>query len=103
MFGRMCRNIKMLHHFAPPASDEEMRASAIQYVRKLSGMQRPSRANEAVFQRAVESVYEATRQLLLELEVNGSPRSRDDERRKAAERGRKRDEQLRAKLLREPA
>jgi hypothetical protein len=100
MLGGMCRNIKKLHHFEPTASAEEMRASALQYVRKLSGMQRPSRANEAAFQVAVERVYEATRQLLAELEANGPARSRDEERQKAVERGRKREAQTRAKVLR---
>jgi hypothetical protein len=95
----MCRNIKKLHHFQPPATDDEMRASALQYVRKLSGMQRPSRDNEDAFQRAVASVYEATRQLLTALESHGPPRTREDERRKSAERGRKREEQTRAKVL----
>jgi hypothetical protein len=95
----MCRNIKKLHHFEPPASEEEMRASALQYVRKLSGMQRPSRQNQAPFERAVERVYEATRELLAELEAHGAPRTRDEERRQAAERGRKREERTRAKVL----
>ena len=64
-----------------------MRASALQYVRKLSGMQRPSRGNEAAFERALERVFEATRELLAELETHGPPRSREEERRKAVERG----------------
>ena len=96
----MCRNIKKLHHFEPPASREEMRASALQYVRKLSGMQRPSRANEAAFARALERVYAATRDLLTELEASGPPRTREEERRKAVERGQKREAQTRAKVLR---
>jgi hypothetical protein len=100
MLDAMCRNIKKLHHFVPPASDDEMRASALQYVRKLSGMQRPSRTNEAAFARAVERVLEATRELLASLETHGAPHSREEERRKAAERGRKREEQTRAKVLR---
>src|SRR5262245_3756744 len=100
MLRGMCRNIKKLHHFQPPASDEEMRASALQYVRKLSGMQRPSRANESVFERAVERVYAATRELLAELETSGPARTREDEREKAVARGRKREAQMRAKVLR---
>ena len=103
MLDAMCRNIKKLHHFEPPASDDEMRASALQYVRKLSGMQRPARANEAAFAHAVERVYAATRELLASLETSGAPHTREDERRKAVERGRKREAQLRAKLLRAPA
>jgi hypothetical protein len=100
MLARMCRNIKKLHHFEPPASEAEMRASALQYVRKLSGMQRPSKDNEAAFLRALEQVYEATRQLLATLETHGPPRSREEERQKAVERGRKREAQTRAKVLR---
>jgi hypothetical protein len=96
----MCRNIKKLHHFEPPASDEEMRASALQYVRKLSGMQRPSRANEAAFQRAVERVFQATHELLTALEAHGPAHTREEERMKAVERGRKREAQTRAKVLR---
>ena len=98
MLPAMCRNIRKLHHFAPPATEEEMRASALQYVRKLSGMQRPSRGNEAAFERALERVFEATRELLAELETHGPPRSREEERRKAVERGRKRE--AREKMLR---
>ena len=95
----MCRNIKKLHHFEPPASADEMRASALQYVRKLSGMQRPSRTNEAAFQRAVERVFEATRELLTALETHGPAHTREQERLKAVERGRKREAQTRAKVL----
>jgi hypothetical protein len=91
----MCRNIKMLHHFAPPATEEEILASSLQYVRKLSGMQRPSRANEEAFWRAVQKVREATVELLGELEPHGPPRSREIERLKAIERGRKREERIR--------
>ncbi len=100
MLAGMCRTIRKRHHFEPPASDAEMRASALQYVRKLSGMQRPSRANERAFARALERVYEATRDLLTELEASGPPRSREEERLKAIERGRKREAQTRAKVLR---
>lgn len=95
----MCRNIRTLHHFDPPATPEEIRASAIQFVRKLSGVQKPSKVNEKAFDRAVEKVMKATVELFDALEVHGPPRDREDERRKAQERGKKRDEQLRARLL----
>ena len=84
----MCRNIKTLANFAPPATDEEIRASALQFVRKLSGTTRPSRANEAVFNRAVEEVTAAARQLVHDLTTNAAPRNREEEARKAQERAR---------------
>jgi len=83
----MCRNIRTLHHFEPPATPEEMRASALQYVRKLSGMRQPSRANQAAFDRAVERVVLATAELLGTLESHGPPRDREVEREKARARG----------------
>jgi hypothetical protein len=86
----MCRNIKTLANFEPPATDDEVRASALQFVRKLSGMTRPSRTNEAVFERAVDEVTAAARSLLASLETNAAPRNRDVEMRKAQERSRKR-------------
>ena len=86
----MCRNIKTLANFAPPASDEEVRASALQFVRKLSGMNHPSRANEAAFNRAVEEVAGSAHQLLRSLTVNAPPRNREEEARKAQERSRAR-------------
>lgn len=86
----MCRNIKTLANFEPPATDDEVRASALQFVRKLSGTTRPSRANEAVFERAVDEVTAAARSLLASLETNAAPRNRDVETRKAQERSRKR-------------
>ena len=95
----MCRNIRTLHHFDPPATPEEIRASAIQFVRKLSGVQKPSKVNEKAFDRAVEKVMKATTELFDSLEVHGPARDRDEEKRKAKERGMKRDEQLRARLL----
>ncbi|MDP1824033.1 MAG: DUF2277 domain-containing protein [Archangium sp.] len=95
----MCRNIRTLHHFDPPATPEEIRASAIQFVRKLSGVQKPSKVNEKAFERAVEKVMKATVELFDSLEVHGPPRDREEERRKAQERGLKRDQQLRARLL----
>lgn len=95
----MCRNIRTLHHFEPPATPDEIRASAIQFVRKLSGVQKPSKVNEKAFDRAVEKVMKATVELFDALEVNGPPRDRDEEKQKAKERGQKRDQQLRARLL----
>ncbi len=72
----MCRNIKTLHNFAPPASDEEIRASALQFVRKLSGFNRPSKANVAAFDAAVEDVTHAAHHLLEALVSNAPPRDR---------------------------
>jgi hypothetical protein len=82
----MCRNIKTLANFAPPATDDEIRASALQFVRKLSGTNRPSRANEAAFNRAVEGVTAVARQLIHSLATSAPPRNRDEEARKARER-----------------
>jgi hypothetical protein len=95
----MCRNIKTLYHFEPPATEEEVRASALQYVRKLSGLKSFSKANEAACEHAVEHITEITLQLFRELHPHGPPRSREAERQKAIERGRKREEQLRARYL----
>lgn len=75
----MCRNIKTLHNFAPPATDEEIRASSVQFVRKLSGFTKPSKANEAAFARAVEQVTETAHQLLDSLVTNAPPRDREVE------------------------
>jgi hypothetical protein len=86
----MCRNIKTLANFAPPATDEEIRASALQFVRKLSGTTRPSRANEAVFDRAVDEVAEAAHRLIHGIQTSAPPRDREEERRKAHERAIKR-------------
>ncbi len=86
----MCRNIKTLHNFAPPASDEEVRASALQYVRKLSGFAAPSRANEGAFHRAVDQVAQASRELLESLVTKAPARDRESERAKAAARFRAR-------------
>jgi hypothetical protein len=82
----MCRNIKTLHNFAPPATEEEIRASAIQFVRKLSGYAHPSKQNEAAFDRAVESVTGAARELLKTLVTHAPPRDRAIEAAKAKER-----------------
>jgi len=75
----MCRNIKMLYHFEPPATDEEIRAAALQYVRKISGFARPSAANEAAFERAVEKVAKASSALLASLVTVAPPRNREVE------------------------
>ena len=82
----MCRNIRTLHNFEPPADEEEIQASALQYVRKLSGVTKPSRANEAVFEWAVEEVAAATRRLLDGLVTAAAPRDREVEAAKARER-----------------
>jgi len=79
----MCRSIKTLHNFRPPATDEEVRASSLQFVRKLSGFTRPSRANEAAFARAVDEVTQAARALLDALVTNAPPRDREAEALKA--------------------
>ena len=79
----MCRNIKTLHNFAPPASDDEVRASSLQFVRKLSGFTKPSKANEAAFNRAVDEVARAARELLDSLVTNAPPRDRTVEAAKA--------------------
>jgi hypothetical protein len=86
----MCRNIKTLHNFKPPATDEEIRASALQFVRKLSGFARPSHTNELVFNRAVEQVTQAAHQLLDSLVTTAPPRDRDIEASKARERAKTR-------------
>ena len=79
----MCRNIKTLHNFEPPATENEIRASAIQFVRKLSGFAKPSKTNEAAFDRAVEKVTEAAQELLDALVTNAPPRDREIEAAKA--------------------
>jgi hypothetical protein len=86
----MCRNIKTLANFAPPATDEEIHASALQFVRKLSGSTRPSRANEAAFNAAVEQVTTAARRLIDALTTTAPPRNREEEARKARERSARR-------------
>jgi hypothetical protein len=86
----MCRNIKTLANFAPPATEDEVRASALQFVRKLSGANRPSRANEAAFNRAVDEVTEAAHRLIRSLTTTAPPRNREEETRKAQERARER-------------
>lgn len=86
----MCRNIKTLANFEPPATHDEIHASALQFVRKLSGTARPSRTNEAAFNRAVEEVTAAARRMIESLETNAPPRNRQEEARKAKERSLKR-------------
>ena len=75
----MCRNIRTLHNFAPPATEEEIRASSLQFVRKLSGFTRPSKANEEAFSRAVDRVTQIAQELLDSLVTNAPPRDRDVE------------------------
>ena len=75
----MCRNIKTLHNFKPPATEEEIRASSLQFVRKLSGFTKPSKANELAFNRAVDHVAQAARELLDSLVTNSPPRDREAE------------------------
>ena len=82
----MCRNIRTLHNFNPPATDEEVQASALQYVRKISGYNKPSQANQAAFDQAVQEVATLTHRLLRSLVAIGAPKNRDIELQKARER-----------------
>ena len=86
----MCRNIRQLHNFAPPASEDEVRAAALQYVRKISGSTKPSKANEAAFERAVDAVTAASRELLDALVTTAPPKDREVEAAKARARAQKR-------------
>lgn len=86
----MCRNIRTLFNFEPPATEEEIRASALQFVRKLSGFNKPSQANEAAFDRAVDDVADAARRLLASLQTSAPARDRAVEAAKARERARER-------------
>jgi hypothetical protein len=86
----MCRNIRTLFNFEPPATEDEIRASALQFVRKLSGFAHPSKANEAVFARAVDEVADVARRLLADLQTASPPRDREVEAMKAKERARER-------------
>ncbi len=86
----MCRNIRTLFNFEPPASEDEIRASALQFVRKLSGFNRPSQANKAAFDKAVEEVTEVARKLIFALETQAPPRNREIEALKARERSKAR-------------
>ena len=84
----MCRNIRPLFNFEPPATEQEIRASALQFVRKVSGFNKPSQANAEAFERAVDEVTEAARKLIFSLDSAAPPRDRDAEARKARERSR---------------
>jgi hypothetical protein len=86
----MCRNIKTLANFNPPATDDEIRASALQFVRKLSGSSRPSKANEQVFNQAVDEVTDVAQRLIRSLVTTAPPRNREIEAQKAQERARQR-------------
>ena len=86
----MCRNIRTLHNFEPPASEEEVRSAALQYVRKISGFTKPSKANEEAFERAVDEVAAVSSRLLAELVTSAPPKDREVEAAKAAERARQR-------------
>ena len=86
----MCRNIRTLFNFDPPATDDEVRAASLQFVRKISGSAKPSRANEAAFERAVDDVTRAARRLLEELVTTALPRDREVEAERARERAKKR-------------
>ena len=83
----MCRNIRTLYNFEPPATDEEVRAAAVQYVRKISGFSKPSQANAEAFERAIDAVAEASAQLLSELQTTAPPKDREVEAAKARARG----------------
>jgi hypothetical protein len=83
----MCRNIKMLFNFDPPVTDEEISAASLQFVRKISGFAKPSKANEAAFLAAVDEVAAASARLLQALETNAPPRNREEEAAKAKARG----------------
>ena len=86
----MCRNIRTLFNFEPPATEDEIRASALQFVRKLSGFTHPSKANAAAFDRAIEEVSAAARRLIASLETTRPPRNREEEAMKARARARER-------------
>jgi hypothetical protein len=86
----MCRNIRTLYNFEPPATEEEVRSAALQYVRKISGFTKPSKANEEAFERAVDEVADASSRLLASLVTSAPPKDREAEAAKAAERGRQR-------------
>jgi hypothetical protein len=87
----MCRNIRTLYNFEPPATDDEVRAAALQYVRKISGFTKPSKANEEAFQRAIDIVADASRELLAELSTAAPAKDRETEAEKARSRARRRE------------
>jgi hypothetical protein len=98
----MCRNIKLLFNFAPPATEEEIRASALQYVRKVTGVQKPTARNTEAFERAVGEITAITRRLLIdELATTATPRDRQTESERAKLRGQARDERVRTRILAE--
>jgi len=84
----MCRNIKQLHNFAPPATDDEIRAAAVQFVRKVSGFNKPSGVNEAAFEIAIDEIAKTSKNLLAALVTNAPPKDREVEREKACARNR---------------
>jgi hypothetical protein len=86
----MCRNIRVLHHFEPPTTPDEIRAAALQYVRKVSGSTKPSQANQAAFDAAVDAVTQVTSELLASLDARGAPRTREGEAAKGRARWEKR-------------
>lgn len=99
----MCRNIKRLYNFEPPATREEVHEASLQYVRKLSGMNKPSQVNQDAFDEAVAAIEAATHRLLDALETRAAPRSREDEARRAKERGQQREARARALALQQIA
>lgn len=91
----MCRNIRVLHHFEPPTTDEEIHEAALQYVRKVSGLNAPSKNDQAAFAHAVETIASTTKELLGTLGARGEPRTREGEKAKAKERWVKREARIR--------
>lgn len=92
----MCRNIRILHHFEPPTTDDEIHEAALQYVRKVSGIQAPSKADQVAFAAAVQSIADATKHMLDALHVRGEPRTREGEKAKAKVRWEKREAKIRS-------
>lgn len=91
----MCRNIRVLHHFEPPTTDDEIRDAALQYVRKVSGLNAPSKADHEAFERAVSEIAASTKRVLEELSVRGEARTREGEREKARKLWARREERIR--------
>ena len=92
----MCRNIRVLHHFKPPTTPDEIAAAALQYVRKVSGMQKPPKDGEVAFQKAIDRITKATTTLLDSLPERGEPRTRDGEKEKARARWERREKAIKA-------
>jgi hypothetical protein len=92
----MCRNIRVLHHFKPPTTPDEIAAAALQYVRKVSGMQKAPKDSEAAFQKAIDQVAKATTALLEKLPERGEPRTREGEKEKAKARWERREQSIKA-------